>query len=112
MAYVSKETKTNIMEAVKPILKKYGIKATFAVRHHSTIVLNIKEGVLDFISNHNEVAGKRYANRESWSPAKDYLDVNVYWIDEHYNGKAKDFLSEIMKAIKTAGKWFDESVML
>ena len=109
MAYVSKETKENIVAAVNPILKKYGIKATFAVRHYSTIVLNISAGDIDFITNYNEVSGKRYANRESWSPAETYIQVNQYWIDEHYSGAAKDFLNEVYDAIKKAGKWFDKS---
>ena len=32
MAYMSQEKKAKIVAAVKPILKKYGIKGTFAVR--------------------------------------------------------------------------------
>ena len=109
MAYVSKETKANIVNAVKPILKKYGIQATFAVRHHSTIVLNIKSGILDFIGNYNNVSAIRYRDRDNWQPAENYMDVNVYWINEHFDGLARDFLNEVMTAIKTAGEWFDES---
>ena len=52
MAYMNQERKAQIVAAVKPILKKYGIKATFAVRNHSTICLNIKSGKLDFIENY------------------------------------------------------------
>ena len=52
MAYMSQEKKAKIVAAVKPILKKYGIKGTFAVRNHSTICLNIKEGGIDFIENY------------------------------------------------------------
>jgi hypothetical protein len=108
MAYVSKETKANIVEAVKPILKKYGIKASFAVRHHSSIVVNIKSGVLDFIGNHNEVCAKKYEYTEH-RQAENYLDVNIYWISEHYSGLVRNFLNEVMTAIKKAGEWFDES---
>ena len=32
MAYMSQEKKAKIVAAVKPILKKYGIKGTFAVQ--------------------------------------------------------------------------------
>lgn len=110
MAYVSKETKQNIMAAVKPILNKYGVKATFAVRHHSTIVLNIGSGILDFISNYNEIAQKRAEMRgDEFYPKDKYIDVNVYWIDEYYCGAVKNFLNEVLAAIKTAGEWFDES---
>lgn len=51
MAYMNQETKAKIVAAVKPILKKYGIKASFGVRNHSTIVVNIKSGSIDFIGN-------------------------------------------------------------
>lgn len=107
MAYVSQETKASIVEAVKPILKKYGIKASFAVNHHSTFVLNIKSGILDFIANNNEACLKNYRNESQ--PVKDNINVNVYWIDEQFTDKPRDFLNEIMAAIKSAGNWFDKS---
>ena len=47
MAYMNQEKKAKIVSAVKPILKKYGVKATFAVRNHSTICLNVKAGKID-----------------------------------------------------------------
>jgi hypothetical protein len=37
MAYMNQERKAQIVAAVKPILAKYGVKGTFAVRNHSTI---------------------------------------------------------------------------
>lgn len=107
MAYVSKETKATIVDAVKPILKKYGIKATFAVRNHSTIVVNIKSGVLDFINNFNNVQENK-AYGETPRLAKDYLDVNPYWYQENFDGEVKAFLDELFPAIKSAG-WFDKS---
>ena len=48
MAYMSQEHKKEIMAAVKPILKAYGIKATFSVENHSTIHLNISKGRIPF----------------------------------------------------------------
>ena len=108
MAYMSQETKAKIVAAAKPILKKYGVKASFAVRHHSTLVVNIKSGKIDFIGNYNRVAGKRYANREQWQPATNYLDVNQYWYNEHFDGAARDFIEEIVAAVKSAD-WYDRS---
>ncbi len=105
MAYINQETKANIVNAVKPILKKYGVKASFAVNNHSTFVVNIKSGVLDFIGNHN-------ANQNSKIEqyyAKDSLNVNQYWLKDNYSGEVLDFLVELYTAIKTAGDWFDKS---
>lgn len=108
MAYIGQDTKATIVAAVKPILKKYGIKASFGVRHHSSLVVNIKSGALDFISNYNDTQAA-----QSWGGekhvAKDYLSVNQYWINDNYSGDVKEFLVELYTAIKSAGKWFDKS---
>ena len=37
-----------------------------------------------------------------------YTSVNVYHIDRHYTGIARDFLNELVKAMKGT-KWFDKS---
>lgn len=110
MAYVSQETKAKIVASVKPILKKYGLSGTFSVRHHSTLVLTIKSGKIDFIGNFNSTVER--APRPAhlpFQPAKDHIDVNPYWFHEHFSGKAKSALTEIFAAIKKGGSWYDES---
>lgn len=51
MAYISQDTKKQIQELIKPILKKYGIKATLSIKHYSTLELNIHAGKLDFLGD-------------------------------------------------------------
>ena len=101
MAYINRETKKVIAEALKPICKKYGVKATFGVRHHSTFVMNIASGGIDFIGNHNGVCDVKRNN--------EHIQVNPYWIDSSYSGVAKEFLNEVVLTIKTAGEWYDNS---
>ena len=114
MAYMNQEKKSKIVAAVKPILKKYGVKGTFAVRNHSTIVLNVKEGNIDFIENYIETdANLPYAKHMSEDQVKyirnnKTLDVNPYWFHEHFSGRAKSFLTETFNAMKSAG-WYDNS---
>lgn len=100
MAYVSQDRKQSLAPEVKAICKKYGVKATLAVRNHSTLVLNVKSGIIDFIGNFNEVSGNtpRYMS-SGFKPQKDYLDVNTYWYHEHFDGKAKSFLKEVLEAM-------------
>ena len=113
MAYMNQETKAKIVEAVKPILKKYGIKASFGVRHHSNIVVNIKSGAIDFIGNFIETIRSNphrdTETRVEWVTKDQCLDVNQYWLDTQFTGKALECLEEIFKAIKTGGNWFDKS---
>jgi hypothetical protein len=105
MAYFNQERKQERAPAIKAILKKYGVKGSLAVRNHMTFVLNIKSGSIDFIENFIQTdIDKPYGNKMS-SDQVEYirknraLDVNTYWYQEHYSGKAKSFLKEILVAM-------------
>lgn len=100
MAYVSQERKASLAPKIKAICKKYGVKATIAVRHHSTLVLNIKSGKVDFLGSFNRVCSKqpRYINA-GWKPQENELRVNTHWYTEHFDGKALNFLSEVIPAM-------------
>ena len=105
MAYFNQERKSERAPAIKAILKKYGVKGSLAVRHHSTFVLNIKSGSIDFVENYLKTdADKPYANKLSqdqinYIRTNKSLDVNPYWYQEHFSGVAKAFLFEIFKAM-------------
>ena len=88
MAYVNQEKKAKIAANLKPILKKYGMKGSLSIHHHSSIVLTLRSGVIDF--------------------GNDREQVNTYWINDHYTGVARDFLNEAVAALKSAD-WYDES---
>ena len=105
MAYVSQDRKKSLAPAIKAVLKKYGVKGTLAVRHHSTLVLNIKSGPIDFIENYIKTdADKPYAKTMSadqiaYIRNNKCLDVNPYWYQEHFSGKAVSFLKEVFTAM-------------
>lgn len=105
MAYFNQDRKQERAPAIKAILKKYGVKGSLAVRNHMTFVLNIKSGKIDFIENFIKTdEDKPYANKMSSDRVamlrKDQcLDVNTYWYQEHFSGKAKDFLKEVLAAM-------------
>ncbi len=109
MAYVSQEMKAKIAPAVKALLKKYGLKGSLSVNHHSTLVLTVSSGRIDFIKNYNETcsAQPRYNDRE-FQAAKDHIQVNPYWCQEHFSGAAKDFLVAAVQALK-GPDYFDHS---
>lgn len=105
MAYMSQERKQSLAPAIKAVLKKYGVKGSLAVRHHSTLVLNIKSGPIDFIENYINTDLVGLSGRKMAPDQIDYLrktrslDVNPYWYQEHFSGKAKAFLSEVLPAM-------------
>ena len=83
MAYVSQDDKKKLAPAIKAVLKKYKVKASIAVRHHSTLVVNIKEGAVPF-------------------KPSDHYQVNEYHYENHYadNPTLVSFLSELLPAMK------------
>ena len=89
MAYMNQEKKAKIAPAVKAILKKYNVKASLAVRNHMTLVLNVKQGPIDFI--------KDFGNPED--AAKFGIQVNTYWYQDHFVGESKKFLTEVITAM-------------
>lgn len=114
MAYVSQEMKKQIATKVKPILEKYGIKGSLSVDNHSTIVLTVKSGKIDFVENLIKTDADSYSGRKmeasqvDYVRNKQYIDVNPYWFQEHFSGSAKNFLTEAFRALKSSG-WYDNS---
>jgi hypothetical protein len=85
MAYVSQDMKKALSPAINAVLKKHGVKASISVRHHSSLVVTIRKGIIDF--------------------GNDYFDVNVCWIKDHYTGTTCEFFLELLAAMK-GPDWF------
>ncbi len=112
MAYMNQEKKAKMQPLMKALLKQYGLKGSLSVRNHSTIVLNIKSGVIDFISNFNDCANVRNEGKEPnhWgyaNLAKTHIDVNEYWFKDHFAGVALEFLQQAFKILNIDN--FDKS---
>ena len=98
MAYVSQDLKAKLAPKIKAICKKYGVKASLAVRNHSTLVLNVKSGKVDFIGDYGSTPETR-ADAEKFG-----IQVNPYHYKSHFNGDAYFFLSEVIPAMND-GNW-------
>jgi len=96
MAYVSQADKKALAPAIKAVLNKYGMKGSIRIRNHSTLVVTVKSGVIDFSD---------YMRGEA------YIDVNPYWIDQHYSGIARDFLNELLDAMKGPNYFNNDDAM-
>jgi len=97
MAFINQTDKKAIALAIKPILKKYKVKATLSIEHSSTIKLNIKSGKLDFLGNY------LYKHPES-----NYIQVNPFCYSQHFTNECLEFMKEAHKALLSAG-WYDNS---
>ena len=96
MAYVSQADKKALAPAIKAVLNKYGMKGSIAVRHHSTLVVTVKSGAVDF---------SEYMRGDA------YIDVNPYWIDQHYTGIQRNFLNELLEAMKGPNYFNNDDAM-
>ena len=91
MAYVSQEKKKELAPQIKAVLKKFGMKGSISVRHHSSLVVNIKSGKLDVLG---ALPVSEYGPR-------DYVQVNTCWIEENYDdATVVEFLTELKSAME------------
>lgn len=98
MAYMGQDRKKQIAEKLKIAMKGTGIKYTLGVHHHSTIVMRIHKGPVDFIQNHMETIATQ-PRYDMYNPNKTkstHIDVNPYWYKEHFTGKALEILDKVL----------------
>ncbi len=117
MAYITQEEKKVVRENLKPILEKYNLKGTLSIGNHSTLILTINSGEIDFIKNYCEVIEKEswkersqeeFERKINYIKEKKNISVNRYYIDDYWTDKAKECIREIDKAMMSAD-WYDNS---
>jgi hypothetical protein len=115
MAYMSKENKDSKAPLLRALAKQYGLTATVAVRHHSTLQLNVSKGKIDFIANHADTVYKTNhwaADKEKdyeYNKTRTYMQVSHHWTD-NFDGKAKEFLDKAF-AIMFEGNHDNSDIM-
>lgn len=92
MAYVSKEKKAVLVAAVKAVLPK-GWKATFSVRHYSTIVMTVESAPLNLLSTFHLT---------QWENENFHTDINCYNPEANCKDIAmRETLRKIVDALNT-----------
>lgn len=112
MAYMNQEKKSvikaNMDKALTPY-KHLGIKYSLSVNNHSTIICTIKSSRIDFIGNYIETdqnqlsANKMNTDQINYILKDNYLDINIYWFQDHFTGIAKEVLEVMNDALHSAG---------
>jgi|13_taG_2_1085334.scaffolds.fasta_scaffold00005_87 hypothetical protein len=113
MAYISQQEKKELAPAIKAVLKKYGVKGSIAINHHSSLVVNIKSGVLDFLGASQKYNDRRAEMRgETPYNVGGYLQVNTswceQWMEEIGETKIAKFYGDLIKAMKGT-RWYNNS---
>ena len=106
MAYFTQEQKKQMTPKIKAVLSQYGLKGSLSVNNHSTVVLTIQQGAIDFIGNTLRVAEhtlaeqptnkmlKTSVEQDRVRPPK-YLSANQYHYQSHHTGDALRCLKDL-----------------
>lgn len=98
MAHVNQARKATLAAACKAALAKWpGVKWTLSVRNHSTIVMTIASGDIDFEADAvlNDMRGETERLRDG------HADVHRHGISRDWSGEAKRFLTAASEALHT-----------
>ena len=111
MAHMNQERKSEIAPLVKRVLAKYGIKGTLSIRNHSTLVLTIKSGQINFCQNWFDAYEGQPSLQREYGPDKvpTCIDVNVYHIGTHFSGRARQCLDELL-AVMNQDNWDNSDI--
>lgn len=109
MAYMSQDKKKSIKAEMDKLLdKKLGWKFSMGVNNHSTLVLNIARGPVDFFGAFK--APNYDAESLKSIKSRNYMDINPYWFQEHFEPEVVELLSAI-KDIMMDGNHDNSDIM-
>lgn len=109
MAYMNQDKKRVIKAALDKIAKPLGIKYSLRVRNNMTIVCTITAAPIDFIGNFAAVTGDKF--KINGAPL-DHITVNPYWYDDHFTGKPREIIGQLVNALKAAGHYDNSNAMI
>lgn len=115
MTYISKEQQKEKLVKLKPLFKKYGLRATLARSNASKITLNIWKGSIDFMGQYNNY---RINNKDRYcdnSNVENFLNYKTFTITDNctfkeFSGEALEFLIEANKILQQDN--YDRSDMM
>ena len=102
---MNQEKKSIIKAAMDKVLKARGFKYSLRVENHMAIACTISAGPVDLIANFRDKTGKTF---ELPGHDKGHMQVNLYWLEDHFSGEALQVLQECAQALKAAG-YYDRS---
>lgn len=83
MAYINQEKKAELAPGIKAVLKKYNVKGSISISHHSTLIVTISSGKMDLM------AGKEHP-----------YQPNRLWLEQHgYTGEVLALFKELFAAM-------------
>jgi hypothetical protein len=104
VAYMNQDKKKVIKANLDKVLKPLGIKYSLRVDNHMAINCTLRSGKIDFIRNCKAKTGDKF----NLTTDHGYMQVNQYWLDDHFDGQALEVLKQVSDALKSAD-YYDRS---
>ena len=110
MAWMNQDRKAQLAPAIKAVLKKYNVKGSISVKNHSTLVVTVRSGELDFIGEANRF-NRKYAERtgQRFYEVKDYYQANPYKCENEYEDPTIGAFFKELTAAMRGNLWYDNS---
>jgi hypothetical protein len=99
MAFMNQEHKKRIAEKLNAALKGSGLKWSLRVQHHSTIIITVSEGPIDFVNNYENTDSGKKAIKKGWREPGSRIQVNGSHLAEQFTGEALDCLKTITECL-------------
>ncbi len=105
MAYIAQETKKNILNKIKTIIKEHDskIKVTASIRNYSKLIINLKSKELE--EQHNKYNDQRKSDSLDWK----MRDMQVLFFPNSLNVSTIEFYNKIEKAIQEVGGYYNNT---
>ena len=110
MAWMNQERKAQLAPAIRAVFAKYGVKGSISVNNHSTLVVTIRSGNLDFIGEANAF-NREFAERtgQRFYPVTDYYQANPYKGEDAYSDPVIGAFFRELTAAMRGDLWYDNS---
>ena len=111
MAYITKQEVQAKTPKLKALCKEYGVKASFSGSNSISLTLTVQSGSIDFIENYISTTLQQLDDQaKERLRLNQNLQVNHYYLDRQFTGKALEFLQKAY-AIMLEGHKDDSDVM-
>ena len=109
MAYISQAEKKALAPAIKSVLKKYGVKGSIGINHYSSLVVNLKSGIIDFIGAADKKSKARCERQgDTFYPISNgHYQANPYYAMEE-EGIVGEFMTDLITAMK-GDDWYNKT---
>ncbi len=110
MAFVTQDDKKKLAPQIKAVLKTYGVKASISITNMSTLVVTLKSGSIDLLTDYNERLAHERTLRGIEVMYRETYELQHPVSPTDIAGLHAEFFTALIMAMRGTD-WFDKSDM-